>query len=200
MSDMNQIINLYHPPKEAPPPKISFQLMLMIWGGTFAAMFMIFIVIFLVQFFGERSLNHLRDEISTVQAEVIAKSRELDLISDESAISKELEELRANLMQKYHVLTIFQQQGLGNTLGFSSYFEALSKGHVPRTWYTKIHIEGPGKFIDVMGEAMEPDLVPRILMALESEDEFDGKIFDQFVITRKDSDTVQFQFHTKVPE
>lgn len=195
--DMRQQINLYHPPEEAPPPKLSFELMTKVFAGTAGVLILVYVIFFVLVVTQKSQLGNLTAYGNEIRGELNVKNAELDEMSDDTIIAREISELQGIYANKLSARKILTEQGLDNTQGFSPYLEALSRQQLDQTWFTKIIIHHGGRFIDLEGKATEPDLVPQILVELEKEKVFDGKAFQQFHVTRYDKETVGFNIETK---
>ena len=193
---MMQQINLYHPPEQAPPPKLSFKLMVIASGGLLTVLLIVFISMFAMTHFLRSEVTELKATGKQMRSELIRLSRELDVVGDENTINNEISQLQVVLANKQKAVAILKDQGLDNTIGFTGFFEALSRNHLDKTWLTRIMLIRGGQTMDLEGQAETPDLIPKMLGGLQHEPMFKGRTFKVFDVIRNDTNTVSFNIET----
>ena len=71
-----------------------------------------------------------------------------------------------------------------NTQGFSGYFTAFGRQHVPGVWLTSMQITGAADELMLSGRSQVPELVPRYLQRLSQEKQLAGIEFQSFQMNR----------------
>jgi len=85
------------------------------------------------------------------------------------------------------------------TSGFSSTLRALGRNTMKGLWLRHFEIREAGESLTIEGSALEPELVPKLLVELGSEPTFDGKRFRVFRIASSETRTgaVDFSLHSE---
>ncbi|NNC63512.1 MAG: hypothetical protein HKN84_01895 [Gammaproteobacteria bacterium] len=107
---------------------------------------------------------------------------------------QELERLTATLLMQQRLIDVLEKKPLGSTDGFSDVLAALARQRSRGLWLTEITINRVSDAIELLGESVEPNLLPAYLLQLGDEDALTGYRFDDFEIERSDeADTVSFR-------
>lgn len=75
------------------------------------------------------------------------------------------------------ILGLLKSGELGNQVGFSAYFQALSRQTVNNLWLTGFNIVGAASQISIDGRALQAELIPQFINKLKNEPAFSGTSF-----------------------
>jgi hypothetical protein len=101
-------------------------------------------------------------------------------------VEVELERLNSTLSDQQRLIEVLEEQPLGTTEGFSDYLAALARRHRGGLWLTELTINGGSQAIELVGQTVDPGLVPGYLLELGKEEALSGQRFDRFEIERAD--------------
>lgn len=73
--------------------------------------------------------------------------------------------------------------------GFSAYFSGLARNTVEGLWFSNVALSAGGEEMLLKGQAIEPELVPRLLQTLSAEQAFTGRTFRNVSFERQVMDT-----------
>ena len=111
---------------------------------------------------------------------------------------QELERLTATLLMQQRLIDVLEERPLGSTDGFSSVLAALARQRSRGLWLTGITINRVSEAIELVGESVEPGLLPAYLLQLGEEDALTGYRFDDFEIERSDETrTITFRVSSR---
>ena len=111
---------------------------------------------------------------------------------------QELERLTATLLTQQRLIDVLEQKPLGSTDGFSNVLAALARQRSRGLWLTDITINRVSDAIELLGESVEPGLLPAYLLQLSEENALTGYRFDDFEIERSDeTDTITFRVSSR---
>lgn len=129
------------------------------------------------------------NKLNTFQASLPKVKKDLNL-------EVKLQKMEAELINKQTVLTVLSNKKLGNTDGFTQHFEGLARQTIKGLWITRAHFIQGGTILDIQGESNHPDLVPKYLQALSSEQAFKGSEFNSFIINKNEkNNALEFKFN-----
>jgi len=199
---MMQQVNLYQPTIRKRWKLFSIQMTM-----SFAlAMLVVLMVVYYFTYQSQREIavnlqkTKLQEEgqlkrMAELQAKLYPKSKSHQM-------EQKLNLLKAERRQKHRVLSRLQDQSISNTMGFSTYFEALAKQRLPELWLTKIRIQEGGEQLFLDGSALQADLVPKYLQRLATEAAYKGRVFQTFALTRPENEAwhIDFSIGTQVDE
>jgi len=180
---MSQEINLYQPVKKR--RELSFSgnhvliALLVVVVGHF-----IYSSIMLGQYF---SLNSQIDNIELQKADII-KSRDeiaqqLDQFSDID-INEEIDEIEHLLVNRTQIYETIQTDMFSAGHGYSGYFVAFARQHIPELWLTNITISRAGRDLLLQGQTSAAHLVPKYLEKLSTETLLKGTNLSDFQLDR----------------
>lgn len=93
--------------------------------------------------------------------------------------------LSAQLASHSRVLELVRNGGVGQTAGFSAALSALARHPLEGLWIDRINLTGIGQpKMSLAGIALDPQLVPRYLHGLGTEQALAGVRFNEFTIER----------------
>lgn len=135
-------------------------------------------------------VRQLRNEVAQMDKQLVAMTRQLDETTrqfSERLQSKDLQaqvqKLQAQVAEKQRLQQVLQSAQF-NTQGFSDYFIAFARQHIPGVWITGLDIVGAAEQMTLVGRSTNPELVPRYLQKLSAEKRLDGIEFRSFQMTR----------------
>ncbi len=184
---MSQQINLYQPIFRKEKRKFSAATMLQ------ATVLMVF-GIGLMYGYTYWQVRQLRDNFSQTDKQFVSLTKQLDDATrqfGERLQSKDLQaqvqKLQQQLTEKQNLQQVLQSAQF-NTQGFSGYFIAFARQHIPEVWITGLDIVGAAEQLVLSGRSTNPELVPRYLQRLSAETRLSGIEFRSFQMTRVAAD------------
>lgn len=111
-------------------------------------------------------------------------------------LQAQLEKLKTEHAQKEAALQLLASGQLGNSEGFSPYFEALAREHLGGLWLTRVRFDAGGREVQLAGATVDEALLPRYLRQLADETVFRGTQFQSAALTRADGGA-QLQFELR---
>ena len=94
-------------------------------------------------------------------------------------------------MGRTRALALLRAGTLGRTTGFADRLEALARQHVDGVWIDRMALSGATGSMSLGGATFDPNLVPRYLQNLGHESVLAGARFDELVIDRPTSKSVE---------
>lgn len=104
--------------------------------------------------------------------------------------------LEQDIAARQRVHLVLKRDLFTNTRGYSDYFLAFSRQHVPGVWLTGFSITGAGEDMKLQGRTSDPVQVPRYVQRLSAENSLAGKEFQVFVLKRDKGRYSDFTFQT----
>ena len=164
-------------------------------GGTkvlfFAGLGCLFLVLVLAVA-GEFYLSEVEADRSLVARNL--RDRQAQLAEFEAKLtSPELDPFLQAELERLHRV----RNGLNNNLvaiarhtgarssGFSAYFSGLARNTVEGLWFSNVALSAGGEEMLLKGQAIEPELVPRLLQTLSAEQAFAGRTFRKVSFERQ---------------
>lgn len=99
-------------------------------------------------------------------------------------VEEEMQRLNETLIDQQKLIDVLEAQPLGSTEGFSAYMSSLARRHVRGLWLTRVKVNGATDAIELVGQSIDPELVPEYLLGLGEEDALVGQRFDRLRIER----------------
>jgi len=100
------------------------------------------------------------------------------------ALDVEIAQVQADIAALKRVEAVLNQGSLGNTQGYSGYFQAFARQNVSGLWLLGVSIIGAGVDMSVHGRAMQAALVPAYIQRLTGESVMSGISFADLQIER----------------
>lgn len=180
---MSQQVNLYQPIFRKERRKFSAMTMLQAMGIAVLGIGLLYGYTFW-------QVRQLRSEVAQTDKQLVAMTKQLDETTrqfSERLQSKDLQaqvqKLQAQVAEKQRLQQILQSAQF-NTQGFSDYFIAFARQHIPGVWITGLDIVGAAEQMTLAGRSTNPELVPRYLQKLSAEKRLNGIEFRSFQMTR----------------
>lgn len=102
-------------------------------------------------------------------------------------LQAQVQKLQQQLVEKQNLQQVLQSAQF-NTQGFSAYFIAFARQHIPEVWITSLDIIGAADQLVLAGRTTNPELVPRYLQRLSAETRMRGIEFGSFQMNRVATD------------
>lgn len=179
-----QHINLYHASLRKTPEKFTLQrvmqatatlvVLLVIWQG--ASNYTAYQL--------KNSLNDAQQVFNSKQQQLKDFEASLPKVDKDASLVSKLKQLENLARNKQRVLLVLSDRKLGNTEGFVKYFEGLARQALSGLWLTHININQGGAALDLTGQSLKQELVPKYLQRLSAEVPFQGTDFGSFVLKR----------------
>jgi hypothetical protein len=179
---MSQQINLFNPLFMRQEKYFSARTMLQSLG-LIALGLIAFYVYALVQ---SRDLGRLAAGYSSQLAAQRAQFLALGAQGRSKLLEAEVARLEADVEARRGMLGMLQGGGLGNTNGFSRYFEAFARHPMRGVWLTGFSVADNGNALNIRGRVLHPDLVPQYLKALNNDDVMRGRLVTELKLVARD--------------
>jgi len=181
---MSQQINLYQPIFRKQKKKFSAAAMLqgmaMVTAGA-----MVLVV------YAYWQTSQLRAQLSQSERQLASVSKRFEDVarkfsgqSRATTPEQKLAELERAVALRERVRGLLNRGIFANTQGFSGYFAAFGRQHVPGVWLTSMQITGAADELMLSGRSQVPELVPRYLQRLSQEKQLAGIEFHSFQMNR----------------
>lgn len=181
---MMQQINLYRPIFRKQEKKFSAVAMLQAGAAIFAGV----VVIYGLMWW---QVQGLRVELEQAEKQLAASTKRLNEATRTLApnaksklLADEVAELEKQVAARLHLREVLNRDLFSNRNGYSGFFVALARQHVPGVWLTGIEIAGAGEYMHLAGRTTDPALVPRYVQRLSAEPVIAGREFEVFVMSR----------------
>lgn len=199
---MNQQINLYRPIFRKQEKKFSTLAMLQAGGAVVAGVVVLYAFV-LWQVSGARS------ELQQAEKQYTSAAKRLDDVAQKfgpgakiKPLEDEVTKLERQVATRLQVRELLSRGLFSNTAGFSEFFVAFARQHLPGIWLTGFDITGAGESMRLQGRTIDPAQVPRYVQRLAAERPLAGKEFQVFTMSRPDKKEgeaqpyVEFLFRT----
>lgn len=181
---MMQQINLYRPIFRKQEKKFSSLAM----TQASAAILVGIIIIYGLMYW---QVYSLRDDLKQADQRLIAANRQLDdatrklgATAPGKTIDEEIAQLQKQIASRLHVRDVLARGLFSNTTGYSDFFVAFARHHVPGMWLTGFSITGAGEDMRLQGRTTDPAQVPRYMQRLSREERLAGREFQVFTMSR----------------
>ncbi len=151
-------------------------------------------------------VRQLRTEVALLDKQLTGLTKKTEEITrqfGERLQSKDLlaqvQRLQAQVTEKERLRQVLQSAQF-NTQGFSDYFIAFARQHVPGVWITGLDITGAADQLTLAGRSTNPELVPRYLQKLASEKRMSGIEFHTFQMNRPTGAPAYVEFLAKTAD
>jgi len=198
---MSQQINLYQPIFRKQKKKFSAEAMLQ--GTAMVALGVVLLV-----GYAYWQVSKLRDQLAQAERQHASVAKRFEEVArqfagrDQTASSEQrIAELQKAIALREKVRSLLRRGIFANTQGFSGYFLAFGRQHVPGVWLTSMEITGAADELLLSGRSQVPELVPRYLQRLSNEKQLSGIEFGSFQLNRPKQHTryVEFTVRTSAP-
>lgn len=174
---MTQQVNLYHPIFRREQKRFSAVAMLQASG-------MMVVGIAVIYAFLLWHVHQLRIAVAAATVQSTEAAKRFDDVNRRFAVNsptQRIAQLKQEIAAREPILRALQQGVLGNRTGYSSYFIAFAREHVPGLWLTGFRINGTDQ-LSLQGRARNRDLVPLYIDRLAKEQSLNGMQLHAFVL------------------
>lgn len=133
----------------------------------------------------------LRDDLKQADQRLAAANRQLDdatrklgVTAAGKTVEDEIAQLQKQVAARLRVRDILNRGLFSNTTGYSDFFVAFARHHVPGMWLTGFSITGAGEDMRLQGATNDPAQVPRYMQRLSREERLAGREFQVFTMSR----------------
>ena len=133
----------------------------------------------------ERVLADTDKQIATQREQMIRFSREHSAQGASRALMDELTRAQQRLQQRQALLADIKTGVGGDADGFARYLSALARQHVPGVWLTGVQIGAKDSDLVIKGRALESQMVPAYIRALNREAPIAGRRVAELQLTTK---------------
>ncbi len=133
----------------------------------------------------ERVLADTDKQIATQREQMIRFSKEHSAQGASRALTDELARTQQRLQQRQALLAEIKTGVGGDAEGFARYLSALARQHVPGVWLTGVQIGAKDSDLVIKGRALESQMVPAYIRALNREAPMAGRRVAELQMTAK---------------
>lgn len=128
----------------------------------------------------KHNLVEQRNNLERLKKKFPQKARDRKLESEAAALTREL-------ASKQKILAALSGGGIhGDYRGFSRFLYGLALNHMQGVWLEEIRIDSSNGQLEIRGNAVSPDLVPRYVQGLAGDHEIRGRKFAVFQLARNE--------------
>ena len=181
-----QQVNLYRGHQSAVGKRVDARILL--YAGLGALCLVVMLAaggeIYLQQLSSKRVL--LAQDLSAREAELATFKSTLTPPPLDPHLESELGRLRETRDQLNANLVAIAQHTDAASDGFSDYFAGLARNTLDGLWFMNVAVSAGGTEMMLRGQALQPELVPRLLQTLVHEPAFSGRSFRKVTFERRD--------------
>lgn len=185
---VNQQVNVFHPIFRREPKKFSAKAMLQ-------AGLLVLAGIAVLYGYSHWQLSSSRSALARVEQQQAAAAKRLDEVSRKFGpqaksrlLEREVARLESLIAAKSRIKEILERGIFANNQGYSEYLLAFARQHLSGIWLTGFAIGGAGEELTLKGRSTIPELVPRYMQRLASEDALSGIEFQVFRMARPEEE------------
>lgn len=147
----------------------------------------------------QADLQH-RQQMMTIDNEKLKNS--IDTHQVDPQLQEAVADANRKLMARRRVLEWVKRSQSEERVLFSDVLEGLGRRHINGLWLSNVSIDEKGDSMQLMGNALNPKLIPELLAALKQEKAFAGTEFRKIRIEEEkpQSTIMQFLLTTKPPQ
>lgn len=134
----------------------------------------------------ERTAQQQREQLAAQRDQLVKLGTQLATQGISKPLAAEVARAEAELKTRQATLQALNTGELGNTAGFSDFFAAFGRQTMPGVWLTGFNIGDAGNELVVNGRALQAELVPAYLRALNSEVMMRGRRVVEMKIAAKE--------------
>lgn len=200
---MSQQINLYQPIFRKEEKKFSTVAMLQAVGMVAAGVVLLYGFTWWQSEALKNELKRVEQSHATASKRLADANQKFGTRTGAASIDTEIARLESELAGRQQIQEILKRGIFSNTRGFSDYFSSFARQRVPGVWLTGFDITGAAEEMSLAGRTTNPELVPRYMQKLSSEQTLAGIEFRVFQMSRPGPDAkgpdamfVEFQART----
>lgn len=181
---MSQQVNLYQPIFRKQKKKFSALAMLQGLAMVFAGALLLVGYAYWQNSQLRAQLNQSDRQLANVSKRFEEVAQKYAGQSRATSPEQKVAELERAIQLRERVRGLLSRGIFANTQGFSGYFTAFGRQHVPGVWLTSMQITGAADELLLSGRSQVPELVPRYLQRLSQEKQLVGIEFQSFQMNR----------------
>lgn len=104
----------------------------------------------------------------------------------DAGLEAEVTNLQAQLNTRQATLNNLGIGAAGSEVGYAEYLRALARQSLAGLWLTGFKVAKGGTEIEIIGRALQPELVPYYIRRLNQEQALRGRTFDSLSMTRRE--------------
>lgn len=189
---MSQQINLYNPLFLKQEKHFSARTMAQALGVIVLGLVALYVYARLESAKTERFAQHQREQLTSQQDQLVKLGTQLATLGASKALEAEVVKAEAEVKTRQATLDALNAGELGNTDGFSDFFAAFGRRAMAGVWLTGFNIGDAGNELVVRGRALQADLVPAYLRALNSEAMMRGRSVVEMKLASTQDQFVEF--------
>ncbi len=166
---MSQQINLYNPLFLKQEKHFSARTMAQALGVVLLGIVAVAVASWLQTRSAERAAAQYREQAARQRDQVVRLGGQVAKATKSKALEAEIARLEAAVKLRHAMLEALGTGELGNTAGFSEFLAALGRRALSGVWLTRIEIGDAGNDLLIEGRALQPELMPAYLRALNQE-------------------------------
>lgn len=128
--------------------------------------------------------KHTDKQLATMTARLDDVTKQFGALLTSKPLQEQVAGLERRVAEKQKLQQALQGATLTNTQGFSDYFVAFARQHIPGLWLTSFSIVGATEQLTLQGRSMDPEIVPRYIQQLSAERRLGGIEFQSFQMSR----------------
>ncbi len=133
----------------------------------------------------------LQNELKQADKQLAAVNERLESVTQKfggrsrgESLQDKIDRLERQVRGRQRIQEILRRGIFSNTEGFSDYFAAFARRHIPGVWLTGFDIIGAAEEMRLQGRSTNPEIVPRYMQRLSAEESLNGIEFHVFQMTR----------------
>jgi len=134
----------------------------------------------------ERTARQQREQLASQRDQLVKLGTQVATQGASKALEAEVAKAEADTRTRQATLEALNAGELGNTAGFSDFFAAFGRKAMPGVWLTGFNIGDAGNELVVQGRALQAELVPTYLRALNSEPMMRGRSVVEMKLVAKE--------------
>ncbi len=140
----------------------------------------------------------LRQDVASREARVAELQKATEQRHPDPHLVETVKKLERRVETKRQVLAVLSGRSFGNTEGFVPQLTGLARQRIEGLWLTGLRLSAGGTRLDMTGNALKPELVPRYLQRLANENVFAGTAFETFRLARPEDhpEWIRFVLHS----
>lgn len=183
---MSQQINLYNPLFLKREKHFSARTMAQALGIIALGLAALYVYALVESARAERAAQQQREYLAGQRDQLVKLGKQLSAQSFSKALEAEVARTEAEVKSRRGTLDALNAGELGNTAGFSDFFAAFGRQAMPGVWLTGFNVGNSGNQLVVNGRALQADLVPAYLRALNREPMMRGRQVVEMKLAAKD--------------
>lgn len=184
---MSQQINLYNPLFLKREKHFSARTMVQALGIIALGLAALYVYALVESTKAERTAQQQRQYLSGQRDQLVKLGKQISAQSISKALEAEVARTEAEVKSRLATLDALNAGELGNTAGFSDFFAAFGRQAMAGVWLTGFNVGNSGNQLVVNGRALQADLVPAYLRALNREPMMRGRQVVEMKLAAKDA-------------